>query len=285
MTLKLIEKAMVGFWMKINKNEQLTAIDLFSYGHNCVMDELKFICNEPAVLYDEMLIVADLHLGIERSIFGSGVEMNFFDRTEEKLSSLIEETSCRELVLLGDVKHEIPNMQFPDRERLGRFLKEINEKVKVSIVMGNHDGGIREIAQEIEVHGAGGIRRGGISLSHGHAWPSERMMEADWLVLAHNHPCVELVDRLGYRSIQRAWVVGKLDAGKAERKYPSFNRRMRVVVMPAFSELVGGMIFNAVGEKGLLGPLFRNEMFKLGGAETFLLNGVSLGKISDIRQR
>ena len=249
------------------------------------MEDLRFICNEPAMLCNEMLVVADLHLGIERSIFGSSIEMNLFDRTRDRLLKLVEETGCKELVMLGDVKHEIPNMQFPDREKLGRLLSELNHKARVSIVMGNHDGGIREIAEGIEVHGAEGFRKEGISFNHGHAWPSEKMMEADWLVLAHNHPCVELIDKLGYRSIQRVWVVGKLDAGKVEKKYASFNRRMKVVVMPAFSELVGGMIFNAVKKRDLLGPLFRNEMFKLGCAETFLLNGISLGKINDIKQR
>jgi putative SbcD/Mre11-related phosphoesterase len=249
------------------------------------MGDLKFICNEPAMLYKGMLIVADLHLGIERSIFGSAVEMNLFDRTKSRLLNLVEESNCEELVLLGDVKHDIPNMQFPDRERLGRFLKELNDRVKVSIIMGNHDGGIKEIAGGIEVHGAAGVRRGDISLNHGHAWPSESMMGAEWLVVAHNHPCIELVDKLGYRSIQRAWVVGRLDSGKVEKKYAKFNRRMRMVIMPAFSELVGGMVFNAVKEKDLLGPLFRNEMFKLGSAETFLLNGISLGTIDDIRER
>ncbi|NYZ78743.1 metallophosphoesterase [Candidatus Micrarchaeota archaeon] len=249
------------------------------------MEDLKFVCNEPAVLYKEMLIVADLHLGMERSIFGSAVEMNVFGRTMDRLLQLVDETNCNELVLLGDVKHDIPNMEFPEREKLGRFLRELNERVKVSIVMGNHDGGLREIAEGIEIHGATGVRRGNISLSHGHAWPSESMMGADWLVLAHNHPCVELTDKLGYRSIQRVWVVGKLDAGKVEKKYAGFNSRMKVVVMPAFSELVGGMVFNAVKKRDLLGPLFRNEMFKLGGAETFLLNGISLGIINDIKQR
>jgi hypothetical protein len=249
------------------------------------MEDLKFVCNEPAVLYEGMLIVADLHLGIERSIFGSDVEMNVFGRTKDRLLQLIDETNCNELVLLGDVKHDIPNMEFPERERLGRFLSEINDKAKVSIIMGNHDGGLREIADGIEVNGSAGVRRGGISLSHGHAWPSKIMMEADWLLLAHNHPCVELTDKLGYRSIQKVWVVGRLDAGKVEKKYPGFNRDIKVVVMPAFSELVGGMIFNAVKTRNLLGPLFRNEMFKLGSAETFLLNGVGLGKIRDIRQR
>jgi putative SbcD/Mre11-related phosphoesterase len=249
------------------------------------MGDLKFVCNEPAMLYDGMLIAADLHLGIERSIFGSAVEMNLFERTKGKLLNLVEESGCKELVLLGDVKHDIPNMQFPERERLGRFLKELNDHVKVSVVMGNHDGGIKEIAGGIEVHGAAGVRRGELSLNHGHAWPSESMMGAEWLVMAHNHPCVELVDKLGYRSMQRVWVVGGLDAGRAERKYAKFNREMRIVIMPAFSELVGGMVFNAAKERDLLGPFFRNEMFKLDDAETFLLNGISLGRVGDIRER
>jgi hypothetical protein len=249
------------------------------------MKDLKFMCNEPALLYKGMLIVADLHLGIERSIFGNAVEINLFNRAKDRLLNLVDETGCNELVLLGDVKHDIPNMQFPERERLGRFLKEMNDRVKVSIIMGNHDGGIREIAKGIEVHGARGVRRGDISLNHGHAWPSESMMEAEWLILAHNHPCIELTDRLGYRSIQRVWVVGRLEAERVDKKYANFNRRMRVVIMPAFSELVGGMVFNAVKERDLLGPFFRNEMFKLGAAETFLLNGISLGTINNIEQR
>jgi hypothetical protein len=249
------------------------------------MKDLKFICNEPALLYEDILVVADLHLGIERSIFGGAVETNFFSGARDRLLNLIDETRCKELILLGDVKHDIPNMQFPERERLGRFLMEINNRVKLSIVMGNHDGGIREIAAGIEVHGAAGIRRGDLSLNHGHAWPSESMMEAEWLVLAHNHPCVELRDKLGYRSIEKIWVVGKLEVGKVEKKYAKFNRRMKIVIMPAFSELVGGMMFNAVKGRDLLGPFFRNEMFKLGAAETFLVNGISLGRLSDIRQR
>lgn len=249
------------------------------------MEDFKFQYNEPALLYGRMLIVADLHLGIERSNVEGPVEMDIFSGTKERLLKLVEETDCNELVLLGDVKHDIPNMEFPDRDGLGRFLKELNDRVKVTIIMGNHDGGIREIARGIEVHGATGVRSGDISLSHGHAWPSDDMMEADWLLLAHNHPCVELVDKLGYRSIQKVWVVGSLEASRVKKKYPKFNGRMRVVVMPAFSKLVGGMVFNAEKCRDLLGPLFRNEMFKLGSAETFLLNGIELGKIRDIRQR
>jgi len=248
------------------------------------MVDLKFIYAEPALLYEKTLVVADLHLGIERSIFGN-VEVDFFGACRDRLFEIIDETRCEELILLGDVKHDIPNMQFPERGRLGKFLKELSSRVKVSIVMGNHDGGIREIVGGIEVHGAAGMMRESISLNHGHAWPSERMMEAEWLILAHNHPCIELRDRMGYRSIEKAWIVGKLDARRIGKKYSKFNKEMKVVVMPAFSELVGGMIFNAMKERELLGPLFRNEMFKLDAAETFLLNGVSLGMLKDIQQR
>jgi len=249
------------------------------------MNDLKFICNEPALLHGRMLVIADLHLGVERSIFGDSIELDFFKGVRERIFKLIEETGCNELVMLGDVKHDIPNMPFRERDKLGTLLREINNRVKLSIVMGNHDGGIREIAKGMEVHGAAGVMRGNISLVHGHAWPSEGMMKADWLVLAHNHPCIELIGKLGYRSIEKAWIVGRLDAKKTSKKYAGFNKNLRVVVMPAFSELVGGMIFNAVREKELLGPLFRNEMFKLDAAETFLLNGISLGMLKDIRWR
>jgi len=249
------------------------------------VEGLKFICNESALTYGDMLVVADLHLGVERSIFGGAVELDFFSRARERLLRLIYESGCEELVLLGDVKHDIPNMPFPDRGKLGEFLKELDDRVHLSVVVGNHDGGIKELAGGIEVHGAAGMSVGNVSFSHGHAWPSERMMGADWLVLAHNHPCIEFRDRLGYRSIEKVWIVGEIDARKVRRRYKSFNKGMRVVVMPAFSELVGGMVFNSVKGRELLGPFFRNEMFKLDDAETFLLNGINLGRLKDMRQR
>jgi len=245
------------------------------------MEGLKFICNEPAVLYGKMLVVADLHLGVEKSIFGS-IQMDFFEKVKERLFRVIDETECEEVMILGDVKHDIPGMAYAEKKKLRKFIDELRSRVNVVIVMGNHDGGIREIVNGVEVHGASGVIKGSVSFSHGHAWPSERMMKADWLVVAHNHPCVEFVDKLGYRRVEKVWVVGEIDERKVGMKFEEFNRKMRFVVMPAFSELVGGMIFNS-SERKLLGPLFRNEMFKLDEAEISLVNGVKLGRLKEVK--
>ncbi|MEM3555804.1 MAG: metallophosphoesterase [Candidatus Micrarchaeia archaeon] len=246
------------------------------------MKSLKFICNEPAALYKKTLIVADLHLGVERSMFGA-IQMDFFEKTKEKLLRIMDETNCDEVVIVGDLKHDIPGMPYFERKKLKGFVDELKKRVNVVIVMGNHDGGVRKIAEGVEVHGAAGVMRDSVSFTHGHAWPSERMMKADWLVVAHNHPCIEFVDKLGYRRVEKVWVVGEIDERKVEKKFKEFNRKMKFVVMPAFSELVGGMVFNSANRK-LLGPMFRNEMFKLDEAEITLLSGVKLGKLKEVEE-
>lgn len=247
------------------------------------MVDLKFICNEPALVYGRALVVADLHLGVERSLFGEMIEVDFFGRVKDRLLKLVDENGCEEVVVVGDVKHDVPTMRAPEREKLRKFVEEVRGKVKVSIVMGNHDGGIMREVKGVDVYGASGMRRGEVAFVHGHAWPSERMMGAEWLVVAHNHPCVEFVDRVGYRRVEKVWVVGRIDKGRVGRKYKKFNKEMRFVLMPAFSELIGGMVLNSKKRK-LLGPLFRNEMFKLDEAETFLLNGINIGKLSEIEE-
>jgi hypothetical protein len=54
--------------------------------------------------------------------------------------------------------------------------------------------------------------------------------------------------------------------------------------MPAFNELVGGLLFNRHKTSELLGPFFKNEVFKLEDAEIYLLNGINLGRIRNLHQ-
>ncbi|MBI4399476.1 phosphoesterase, partial [Candidatus Micrarchaeota archaeon] len=157
--------------------------------------------------------------------------------------------------------HELPN-----------FLKDLQKLVEVIIVKGNHDGNIERFSGEVKVYGAGGLKVSDLGIVHGHAWPSEEVMKSKYLVMGHNHPQVEFRDKLGRRYAEKAWVIGSLKEGK-----------IKVIVMPAFNPLVGGISFNRVECNQLLGPIFKNELFKLEDAKVRLLNGIELGKIKNLK--
>lgn len=240
---------------------------------------LKFLWGKPALLCGNTLVLADLHLGIEHELFGRGIRMA--PRTKQVLGEilgLLADTGVKRLLLLGDVKHEVRGI--PHLAELSRFFQALNERADVGIVRGNHDGGIEKAVGSATVHGSGGVVVNGVAFCHGNAWPSAELMRAGTLVLAHSHPVIEFRDRFGYRHAERAWIDGALDCKKLRSRYET-GKRMRCIVMPAFSELVGGIAFNADAP---LGPLFASGAFKLDGAKATLLNGVCIGSIAHLRR-
>ena len=72
---------------------------------------LKFLYGEPAVLVENALIVADLHVGIEYEFRRSGIRLpSNVDQMRKRLLILIKETGTERLILLGDVKHKVPGI-------------------------------------------------------------------------------------------------------------------------------------------------------------------------------
>jgi metallophosphoesterase superfamily enzyme len=154
----------------------------------------------------------------------------------------------------------------------------------VELVRGNHDVDLQGLV-DIAIHEAGGIRLGGATLLHGHEWPDEALMDADTrvVVTCHNHPAVMLVDALGHRHKEAAWVRARFTPKAAER-YPRLARDADLIVMPAFNELTGGTAFNAPEGDRLLGPLFGNGLVDVDGARLWTVDGVDLGTIESLRK-
>jgi metallophosphoesterase superfamily enzyme len=166
------------------------------------------------------------------------------------------------------------------------FFHRVAKFCSVEVVKGNHDGNLERMC-EVKVHGAGGIiiREEGkkYGLCHGHAWPSPALMGCDYLILSHNHPLVELVDKNGYMHREPVFLAGKIDAKKAEKEYGKgkVNSKLNAVVMPAFNPVLFGIAVNR-NENQMLGPFFKNKIFKLLSAIVYRLNGTCLGEIKSL---
>ena len=101
---------------------------------------MKFVTNEPALIVEDMLIVGDLHIGIETELYRSGFSIpSNIENLKEKILRIAKENLCKKLVLLGDVKHEFTGISYQEKREIPDFLRELSESIEVHIIPGNHD--------------------------------------------------------------------------------------------------------------------------------------------------
>ncbi len=245
---------------------------------------LRFIPKKPALLAGRILVLADLHIGIEHEMFGKGVRVSSPTKSIiDEVISLINEYEPELLVLLGDVKHNIPSMPPEEMSDVRNFFDAVAGKLPVVITPGNHDGNIKRLLGKngVTVSPSSGAVIDGFGFFHGNAWPSPEVMAQKSIITAHGHPCVEILDPVGGRHVLKAWCIGKLSKN-ALKRYPNANLCAKVVIAPAFNPLISGAAVNRSPPEGALGPLFSNKIFKLEQSQVYLLDGTPLGKASSL---
>jgi hypothetical protein len=240
---------------------------------------------------ESALVIGDLHLGIEGELASKGVSLpSQVPHVKEKITGLIKKKKPSRLILLGDVKHNVPVVSLQEWRELPKFFEDLLKLVPVEIVPGNHDGGIAGmIPKGVVIHRANGMvlgKRKLVGLMHGHAWPAPELMKAELIVMGHNHPAVEFRDELGGRTVEPVWLRAKLRKKKLPKELQKaiLGKPPAVLVMPAFGGLVGGAAVNRAVPKELIGPMFRSGAVKLDEAEAYMLDGTFLGKISGLRK-
>jgi len=257
------------------------------------------------------LVAVDLHVGIEDELDRRGIRVpDQTDRTLSRFVKLIDERRPDQLVLLGDVKHQVPFTEKWEGRKVFRLLEALSALLPVTVVSGNHDGGIEGMAPGgVEIvgslvlsgqgargkgHGTGTVvvrrplplapcpsplRPDCVGLVHGHAWPPEKLMECKTLVVAHTHPSVALCDERGRAATEPCWLrarfIGKQTKKHYKAPYPE------LVVMPAFNDLRAGQPVNEARGR-LLGPLFRNGLVDVPAAKVYLTDGTFLGPVRDL---
>ena len=239
---------------------------------------------------ERALVVADLHLGTEGELAKKGISLpSQIHHVEARLIELIKKRRANKLILLGDIKHNIPIASWQEWRELPGFFEDLAKLVQVEVVRGNHDGGLEGmIPKEVRIHGAHGIvlgKRRRIGLMHGHTWPSPELLDTKLLVVAHIHPAIEFRYKFGGRAVEPVWLRARLNAKKFPKKLQAQIKGdlPELLVRPAFGELVGGAAVNREIPKELIGPIFKAGAVKLNEAEAYLLDGTFLGKVSRLK--
>ncbi|MGM0606093.1 MAG: metallophosphoesterase [Halobacteriota archaeon] len=249
------------------------------------------IPNEPAAtidLGDELALgIADYHAGIEAGLrYERGVELDDNAAVRlDRLLSLLESADVDRLIVLGDLGHRIGEPTGPEREELDAFFDAVLDRVPITLVLGNHDGGLKSVYQDrtgLSITDATGDRIGDIGLFHGHTWPDRSVLAAPVICMGHEHPFVRLQDTVGGSRVEKAWLRGRVDRETVAQEiaadadvasiFDDFERP-ELVVFPAFNDRSGGTWIN-VRSEGFLSPILPDALCD---GQAYLLDGTRLG--------
>jgi len=245
---------------------------------------VKFVTDLPALFISDkkLLVIADLHLGLEHELYKSGIVIPpQAEKFQKIIDYLIKLTEAKNLIILGDIKHEVPGISYREEREIPKLFNYLVEKIRVICCKGNHDTYLEEILpKEVRIYSSRGFKLGKYGFFHGHAWPSKKLMQCNYLFMSHTHPAIEFKDKLGHRSIEQVWVRGKLNEKLVKRKYKIKKcGRLGTIILPAFNKLLGGVALNSAIEKELIGPLLANKFLDINNSKAYLLDGTYLGNI------
>lgn len=258
------------------------------------MVDITPLLDAPALVVkneDTSLVIADVHLGIEYDLYYSGINIpSQIAGRIERVRRYIDEVNPDRIILLGDIKHNVPRTSFQEADEVPMFLDELAKHAIVEIIPGNHDGGIEALIPrnpDISLRSSRGAVIDGVAYFHGHTWPDPSLLKCKNWVVSHNHPTIKLTDNVGHTITRQAWIRAKLDesAVKANYKPEEFEwSDPEVIIVPCFNELCGGIAFNESWHDDLLGPLFTSHAIHLEGSQVYLLDGTFMGTIDNLRK-
>jgi len=257
---------------------------------------LRFIRGWPAILIEKpvkTVLVSDVHFGFEAELAEKGIKIpSQTNRLRELLVSLIEETGVQKMIFLGDLKHQVPLSSWIEWREMPEVIREIVEKgVDVTLIPGNHDGGVENILGDmIRYESSKGMLIKGerkVFLIHGHAWPSPEVLKADIIIMGHLHPVVSLRTDVGSVIRRKVWLYMRGEKKVLAEKLGVSSRKrggIDLLVMPAFNPILSGLSVNSLPPKEKLWPLIRSGAFNLDSAEAITLKGENLGEVKLLKE-
>jgi putative SbcD/Mre11-related phosphoesterase len=249
---------------------------------------IRFLADYPAAFITEkkILVVAELHIGLEHELYKRGIIIQpQAEKFFQIISKLLKETDAKTLVIIGDLKHEVPGISLREIQEIPKFLSALAKITKVIFCKGNHDTQMEGlIPEKIKVYESGGCKIGKYGFFHGHAWPAKELVQCDFLFMAHLQPGIEFRDKFGHRLVEQVWVRGKFDKLLVKKKYKVKSvGELNVIIMPAFNPLVGCAVINSMLPEDYMGPFIQKKVLDLKESKIYLLDGTYLGLLKNFK--
>jgi DNA ligase-associated metallophosphoesterase len=174
---------------------------------------------------EQVLLVADLHLGKGAAFRASGVPVPAGTSHVglRRLDSIMERHDCRQVIFLGDFYHST-HARHPSIQARVQAWRNRHGNVKCTLVLGNHDAfaGRLPSALAIDVVTRPYLLKG-LALQH---LPTAHATHH--VIAGHTHPVFHLRGR-----------------GHQKLRLPCFTSESGMTVLPAFGEFTGGAVVEA----------------------------------------
>ncbi len=201
------------------------------------MDVLSGVSfHDRAVVIDDVLIVADLHVGrgaastVELPV-GEGADM------VERFEELCERVDPAEIVIAGDLLHSFRTIPGPVDDTLQGLRTAASEAdARLVVTPGNHDTMLDVVwdgPTEPE------FRHGETVITHGHVEPAT---SAERYIIGHDHPTITIEGRR-----RPCYLAG-------DEVYDGAD----LLVLPSFNRLVRGVEINRMSTADFMSPLIRD---------------------------
>jgi len=197
--------------MEFNKKYSATIVDL-------------------ALKVEDYLIISDLHLGYEQSLNADGIMIPRFQYPLiiKRLEEIQRKSSCNNIVVNGDLKHEFGQISRQEWNETQEFLEYLKANFDdIVLIKGNHDNFTKFIAEKSNLQVEECYQLGDSLILHGDKIQSNLdKADAENLIIGHEHPSI------GIRSGERVEKIKCYLAGE----YMKWN----LIVMPSFNFVTEG---------------------------------------------
>lgn len=216
--------------------------------------EFEAVDSIPALYHPglDLLVVADIHLGLEGSMTADGNYVPKFqlDDLVEDIEEAQELTGASRILVNGDLKNEFSTSRYTERNEIKEFLDFLDEEFDEMIVIrGNHDTFVESTLNSYDLALERFHVEEGVLFTHGHLLLDELDIKEDFetVVIGHEHPSLALEDEVGVKEKIDCFLYGELENG------------VNLVVMPALAKVSRGNDVNYTPQQELLSPVLRNR--------------------------
>ncbi|QGA80687.1 metallophosphoesterase [Candidatus Nanohalobium constans] len=209
----------------------------------------KTVEGKPAIFHEEMdlLVIADLHLGLEGSMTSKGSYVPKFqlDDIKEEIQELQDETQASRILVNGDLKNQY-STSYTEKQELDEFLEFLQETFEeVILIKGNHDTILDNTAEKHGLELKDYFVENDILFTHGHMKLGNFDEEYDTVVMGHEHPALALTDDVGVKEKVSCVLYGELEED------------LSLIVLPAYSKISNGSEVNNMPRSEFLCPVLR----------------------------
>ena len=222
---------------------------------------------------EQILVLADLHIGYEEKLVKQGVlvpKFHFRDlvkRVEGIFDSLEKRKKKVDVVVInGDLKHEFGRISDEEWRNTLKMLDFLGRKCeKIVLVKGNHDTILGPIADKRKVMFVDSFLDGDKMIIHG-----DKIVKipsaVKTIIIGHDHPAVSIYEDLR-KEVYKCFLVGK-------------HKRKNLIVIPSLNPLTEG---TDVKNEKMLSPFLQKD---LGNFDVYIVADkvYGFGKLKKLRK-